>query len=185
LLPSLNIEVAYLDPDSNVGKRGFGLNSAKFFIDGNSDFIINNNDKPGFDNYKNKINHKLLMQPLGFNFSDVVKIVLDESLNTVVQKAKKNLEYKDAVDYTADRGLDKKTYDKLATLHFIDRKENIIITGATGTGKSYLPKALGYQACIHIHKTKYYTMSSLFKQIQISKIQGSHKKSSTALVNYY
>jgi len=80
------------------------------------------------------------------------------------------------IDYTADRGLDKNTYDRLATLHFIDRKENIIITGATGTGKSYLSQALGYQACIHLHKTKYYTMSSLFEQIQISKIQGSYHK---------
>ncbi len=38
------------------------------------------------------------------------------------------------IDYTANRNLDKNTFERLATLRFIDQKENIIMTGATGTG---------------------------------------------------
>ena len=80
------------------------------------------------------------------------------------------------IDYTARRNLDKNTFERLATLRFIDQKENIILTGATGTGKSYLAQALGYQACLHTHKTQYYTMSTLIDHIQLAKIQGTYHK---------
>lgn len=42
------------------------------------------------------------------------------------------------IDYTANRNLDKNMFQRLAMLDFIARHENVIITGATGTGKSYL-----------------------------------------------
>jgi len=57
------------------------------------------------------------------------------------------------VDYTANRSLDKNNFERLAMLDFIKRNENIIITGATGTGKSYLAQALGHHACIMQYKT--------------------------------
>ena len=65
------------------------------------------------------------------------------------------------IDYTTNRGLDKNVFERIASLNFIKQKENIIITGATGTGKSYLAQALGRQACIHLNRTKYFTTSRL------------------------
>lgn len=47
------------------------------------------------------------------------------------------------VNYTHNRDLDKNMFMRLATLDFIDRKENIIICGLCGTGKSHLSQALG------------------------------------------
>ena len=57
------------------------------------------------------------------------------------------------IDYSAVRNLDKNNFERLASLSFIKSKENIIIIGATGTGKSYLAQALGCQSCISLYKT--------------------------------
>jgi len=80
------------------------------------------------------------------------------------------------IDYTTDRGLDKNVFERLASLQFIEQKENIIITGATGTGKSYLAQALGRQACIHLNKTKYFTTSRLMDEVKIARLQGTYFK---------
>jgi len=48
-----------------------------------------------------------------------------------------------SVDFSVDRGLDKNAFNRLASLDFLTKNENIIITGSTGTGKSYLAQAIG------------------------------------------
>lgn len=80
------------------------------------------------------------------------------------------------IDFTTSRGLDKNQFDRLATLSFIERRQNLIITGPTGTGKTYLAQALGHQACILLHKTQYYTMSNLSDQLKLAKIQGDYQR---------
>lgn len=51
------------------------------------------------------------------------------------------------VDFISQRNLDKNMFIRLGTLDFITRKQNIIFTGASGTGKSFLAQALGHHAC--------------------------------------
>ncbi len=80
------------------------------------------------------------------------------------------------IDYTANRGLDKNNFERLASLDFISRNENIILTGPTGTGKSYLAQAIGYHACTRLIKTRYFVTSTLFDEIQLAKIQGTYYK---------
>lgn len=80
------------------------------------------------------------------------------------------------VDYSANRSLDKNTFERLAILDFIKRSENVIITGATGTGKSYLAQALGYSACTMQYKTMYYNFARLINQIKLSKLEGTYMK---------
>lgn len=80
------------------------------------------------------------------------------------------------IDYSASRGLDKNAFERLAGLDFIKKAENIIITGPTGTGKSYLAQALGQQACICLYKTIYLTTSKLLDQINLAKLQGTYHK---------
>nr|WP_289286638.1 ATP-binding protein [Muribaculum intestinale] len=62
-----------------------------------------------------------------------------------------NFRYNDAsvaqIDYTLPRGLDRNQMERLASLDFVRKGDNLFITGCAGTGKSYLATALGYEAC--------------------------------------
>src|ERR1044072_9465563 len=55
------------------------------------------------------------------------------------------------IDYQNSRNLDRNVIERLLTLHFLANLENIIITGPTGSGKSYLAQCLGVQACQMLH----------------------------------
>lgn len=80
------------------------------------------------------------------------------------------------IDYSANRELDKNTYQRLALLDFIRNKENVIITGATGTGKSYLAQALGHQACLMLKKTLYYNTARLLDNLKLARLEGNYTK---------
>lgn len=80
------------------------------------------------------------------------------------------------VDYTTARNLDKNMFNRLSTLDFVTKKENIILTGASGVGKSYLAQALGHQACLMGMKTQYYITSRLFNQLKLAKVDGTYQK---------
>ena len=80
------------------------------------------------------------------------------------------------IDFSVGRNLDKNMFNRLATLDFIARKENLIITGASGVGKSYLAQALGHQACIEGFKTMYFNTARLFSRLKLSKVDGTYIK---------
>jgi len=80
------------------------------------------------------------------------------------------------IDYSANRQLDKNTFERLALLDFVRNHENLIITGATGTGKSYLAQALGHQACIMLMKTLYFNTTRLMSHLKLSRIEGTYSK---------
>ncbi len=81
------------------------------------------------------------------------------------------------VDYSANRQLDKNMFERLALLDFVRNHENAIITGAIGTGKSYLAQALGNQACQMLMKTLYYNTARLMENLKLSRLEGSYSKS--------
>jgi len=80
------------------------------------------------------------------------------------------------INYTQNRNLDKNMFTRLGTLDFIARKENIILTGASGVGKSYLAQALGHQGCLMEYKTIYTNTARLFKKLKLSKVDGTYLK---------
>lgn len=80
------------------------------------------------------------------------------------------------ISYAPDRELDKNLLQRLADCSFIDRGENIIITGSTGSGKSYLASALGYEACFKGYKVLYFNLGKLFTRLKMSKADGSYIK---------
>jgi DNA replication protein DnaC len=77
------------------------------------------------------------------------------------------------IDYTSPRGLDKDVMNRMLELNFIKSSENIIITGSTGTGKSYLAQAIGNKACEMLYRVLYFTMSHFTEDLQAMKIQGN------------
>jgi len=80
------------------------------------------------------------------------------------------------VDYKANRNLERNMFNRLSTLDFIARKENIILTGPSGVGKSYLAQALGQQACMMGNKVIYATTSRLFAKLKLAKADGTYLK---------
>jgi DNA replication protein DnaC len=80
------------------------------------------------------------------------------------------------IDYTSSRSLDKNTFERLIGLEFIKQAENIIITGPTGIGKSYLAQAIGKEACISMKKTAYFNWMTFSEQVKIAKLDGSYLK---------
>jgi len=64
----------------------------------------------------------------------------------------------------------------LADCSFIQRAENILITGATGCGKSYLACAIGRQACSLGYKTLYFGMPRFIENLNQSKLDGTYVK---------
>ena len=71
------------------------------------------------------------------------------------------------------------TKQQLATLiegRYLQQGENVLITGSTGCGKSYLACALGHQACMQGYKTTYLNMNRLIEKVTLSKLDGSYIK---------
>lgn len=77
------------------------------------------------------------------------------------------------IDCSEIRNLKKEHLHALADEGYLKRGENILITGATGCGKSYLACALGHQACLLGHRVLYFNMNRLTEQIALAKTDGS------------
>lgn len=95
-----------------------------------------------------------------------------------------NFRYKAAIeqlDYSRDRGLDKNMVQRLADCSFIDKGEDLFITGSTGTGKSFLATALGQQACLLGYKVLYTNTTKLLSQLKMAKADGKHLKELTGI----
>lgn len=80
------------------------------------------------------------------------------------------------VDYVARRDLDKNQMLRLSSCSWITNKQNIVICGSTGLGKSFLASALGHQACIQGYKVFYRNCSKLFDELKIAKADGTYIK---------
>ncbi|MBK9726920.1 MAG: ATP-binding protein [Saprospiraceae bacterium] len=103
----------------------------------------------------------------------------DERHNRSILKKVQNarFRYKAAVEdvyYGKDRNLDKNQIHRLVQCTFIDNFENILITGSTGIGKSYLASALGYHACSMGYKVAYFNATKLFARLKMAKADGSY-----------
>jgi DNA replication protein DnaC len=74
------------------------------------------------------------------------------------------------------RNFTKEQLAYFADTSFIDRAENVLITGSTGCGKSYLACALGRLACGHGYKVLYLGMTRFLEKINQSKLEGNYVK---------
>ncbi|MFM7092085.1 MAG: IS21-like element helper ATPase IstB [Bacteroidota bacterium] len=87
------------------------------------------------------------------------------------------------VIYSDQRNITREIITSLADCSFVDRGENIIITGATGCGKSYLASALGYQACTKGKRVAYFSLPKLLSKLKSDKLDGSFRKEMDRIEN--
>ena len=126
--------------------------------------------------------------------TDIAKLGFDERLallvdaewmsreNKRVKRALKEAKLKLAeaclenVDYAARRELDKATMRQLASCKWVHEHQAILITGATGTGKTYLGCALAQQACRKGFRAVYRRASRLFDELRIARADGTYPR---------
>ncbi len=80
------------------------------------------------------------------------------------------------IDYSIDRGLQKGVMNSLYECNWIKNHHNIILTGATGTGKSYIACALGNRSCELNYSVAYFRLPRLLNDIKLSKELGTYNK---------
>lgn len=98
---------------------------------------------------------------------------LDRSLKRARFRYKASVEQ---LSFETERNLDRNQLMRLADCNFIKRKENLVITGSTGIGKSYLASALGHHACSLGYRVAYHQSTKLFSKLKLAKADGSYLK---------
>jgi len=80
------------------------------------------------------------------------------------------------VDYRHPRGLDREVVEQLATCNWIRQHQNLILTGATGVGKTWLACAVSHRACMEGFSAKYLRVPRLLHDLGIARADGSYAK---------
>ena len=80
------------------------------------------------------------------------------------------------IDFQVNRNLDKNTILRFSDCTWIRERQDIIITGPTGAGKSFLATALAHQGCMHGFTVLYANCGKLFSQLKIAKADGTYVK---------
>ena len=88
------------------------------------------------------------------------------------------------INYSADRVINKKMIQTLSTCAYIEQKLNIVISGKTGSGKTFLACAFGNAACRLGYTVKYYRIPELLLEIQNAKAENKYSKFITQLQKY-
>lgn len=113
--------------------------------------------------------------------SMVIDAEYDDRNNRKIERMIKNAKfhYKASIEniiYEPSRNIDRTKLLRLAECSYIEDSENILLTGSTGAGKSYIATALGYQACIQGYKVMYFNTTKLFSKLKMAKADGSYLK---------
>lgn len=78
------------------------------------------------------------------------------------------------INCTPGRGISKEVLITLSDGMFIEKAENLLITGATGCGKSYFACAIGRNACLHGHRALYYSMNRFVEALAAARLDGTY-----------
>ena len=100
----------------------------------------------------------------------------NKRLARALQEAKLKLPHAciEAIDYPARCELDKAVIRQLATCRWIDEHQQVLVTGATGTGKSFVACALANQACRRGYRAYYRRISRLFEDLRLARADGTY-----------
>lgn len=82
----------------------------------------------------------------------------------------------EGIDYASDRNLDKALIERLASCDYIFKCRNVILLGATGSGKTYISNALGMTASRNFMTVRYVRLPELLAELALSRSEGTYKK---------
>lgn len=80
------------------------------------------------------------------------------------------------VDFASERSLSRKTVRDLSRCRWVEAHQNVVITGPTGVGKTYLACALAQQACRQGYRALYRRTSRLFDELRLARADGSYPR---------
>jgi len=121
----------------------------------------------------------------GYTIDEMVASLIEseweDRQNQHIERRMRNahFRYKAALEelhYHTDRNIDKNLMMRLGECQYIKKHENILITGSTGIGKSYIASALGNEACTHGYKVLYHNAAKLFGKLKMAKADGTYIK---------
>lgn len=158
--------------------------------------MLNNPTIQKLKDLKLKVMAEMLSEP----DSQIRELSFEERLGVMVEKewlVKKNSRIKrllknaklgidaclEDIDYCADRVIDKKVVQTLSSCTYIEQKLNVVVSGRTGSGKTYISCALGNSACRLGYRVSYFRIPELLLEIQDAKDQNRYLKFMACLQN--
>ncbi len=133
----------------------------------------------------NALEEQIQMDTKELNFEERLGLLVDREvtvrrnrkLQTLLKKAKLRLNASiEDLDYRHPRGLDKSLILSLASCQWVKDHNNILITGPTGVGKSYLACALAQKACREGCRTLYFRLPRLLQELTMARGDGRYAK---------
>ena len=98
----------------------------------------------------------LSLQSINYTNDELIAYLMqsewDDRQNRKIERLTKSARFRysavmENIDYDPTRNIDKNQTQRFASCDFVKQKENILVTGSTGAGKSYMASAIGHQAC--------------------------------------
>lgn len=121
-------------------------------------------------------NDELIAFLIDSEFDDKENRKVERLINTAKFRYKA---YMEEITVSVTRNLDKNIIARLSSCDFIKQKQNILVTGSTGStgvGKSFIASAIGYKACMNGYKVMYFSAGKLFAKLKMAKADGSYHK---------
>ena len=135
------------------------------------------------DAFRNQLQDATMNEiPFEDRFGMIVDIEYTSRKNSRLKRLIKNAEFEQpdasiaAVDYGHNRKINRHLIERLATCEYITEYRNIFITGATGSGKTYLACAFGMEACKRYYSVKYVRVPDLLLDLQEARDDGRFKE---------
>jgi DNA replication protein DnaC len=123
---------------------------------------------------------------IGLGFEDRFSMLVDEEWtarrNNLKDRLKRTANFAfshasiEGIEYREDRNLDKAMITRLSTNTYVDEHHNLILLGATGSGKTYLACAFGNKAAENFYSVRYIRLPELLSELAIARVEGKYNK---------